>query len=38
MIEKVIKKTGEKLCIKHKGYGNWFNSWIDKKRHSIDVV
>ena len=30
-IEKIIKKKGNKLCIKWKGYDNSFNSWIDKK-------
>ena len=30
-IEKVIKKKGDKLCIKWKEYDNSFNSWIDKK-------
>ena len=30
-IEKVIKKKGDKLYVKWKGYGNSFNSWIDKK-------
>ena len=30
-IEKVIKKTGNKLYVKWKGYDNLFNSWIDKK-------
>ena len=30
-IEKVIKKKGDKLYIKWKGYDNSFNSWIDKK-------
>ena len=34
-IEKVIKKKGDKLYVKWKGYDNSFNSWIDKKRHSI---
>ena len=29
--EKVIKKKGNKLYIKWKGYDNSFNSWIDKK-------
>ena len=29
--EKVIKKNGNKLYVKWKGYGNSFNSWIDKK-------
>ena len=30
-IEKVIKKKGNKLNVKWKGYNNSFNSWIDKK-------
>ena len=30
-IEKVIRRKGDKLCIKWKGYDNSFNSWIDKK-------
>ena len=30
-IEKVIKKKGNKLFVKWKGYDNSFNSWIDKK-------
>ena len=30
-IEKVIKARGDKLYIKWKGYGNSFNTWIDKK-------
>ena len=30
-IEKVIKRKGDKLYVKWKGYGNSFNSWIDKK-------
>ena len=30
-IEKVIKKTDDKLYVKWKGYDNSFNSWIDKK-------
>ena len=33
-IEKVIKKKGNKLYIKWKGYDNSFNSLIDKKRHN----
>ena len=28
-IEKVIKKNGNKLYAKWKGYNNSFNSWID---------
>ena len=30
-IEKVIKKKRNKLYVKWKGYGNAFNSWINKK-------
>ena len=29
--EKVIKKKGDKLYVKWKGYDSSFNSWIDKK-------
>ena len=29
--EKVIKKKGDKLYVKWKGYDNSFNRWIDKK-------
>ena len=29
--EKVLKKKGDKLYVKWKGYDNSFNSWIDKK-------
>ena len=29
--EKVIKKKGNKLYVKWKGYDNSFNCWIDKK-------
>ena len=30
-IERVLKKKGDKLYVKWKGYVNSFNSWIDKK-------
>ena len=30
-IEKVLKKKGDKLCVKWESYDNSFNSWIDKK-------
>ena len=30
-IEKVIKRKGNKIYVKWKGYDNTFNSWIDKK-------
>ena len=29
-IEKVIKRKGDKISVKWKGYDNSFNSWIDK--------
>ena len=31
VIENVIKRKGDKLYVKWKGYDNSFNSWIDKK-------
>ena len=30
-IEKVIKRNGNKLYVKWKGYDDSFNSWINKK-------
>ena len=30
-IERVIKRKGDKMYVKWKGYDNSFNSWIDKK-------
>ena len=30
-IEKVVKKKGNKLYVKWKGYDNSFKTWIDKK-------
>ena len=30
-IEKVLKRNGDKLYVKWKGYDNSFNSWINKK-------
>ena len=33
-IEKVLKRNGDKLYVKWKGYDNSFNSWINKKRSS----
>ena len=35
-IKNVIKKNGNKLYVKWKGYDNSFKSWIDKKRLSIN--
>ena len=32
-IEKIIKRKGDKLYVKWKGYDNSFNSWNDKKDH-----
>ena len=33
-IEKVLRKNGDKLYVKWKGYDNSFNSWI----HAKDLV
>ena len=30
-IEKIIKRKGNKLYVKWKGYDNSFNSWMNKK-------
>ena len=30
-IEKVLKRKGDKLCVKWKRYDSSFNSWIGKK-------
>ena len=30
-LEKVLKRKGDRLYVKWKGYYNRFNSWIDKK-------
>ena len=35
-VEKVIRRKSDKLYVKWKGYNNFFNSWIDKKRHNIN--
>ena len=35
-IEKIIKGKSDKLFVKWKRYINLFNSWIDKKRRSIN--
>ena len=29
--EKILKRKGDKLYVKWKGYNNSLNSWIDKK-------
>ena len=36
-IEKVIKRKGNKLFVKWKGYDNSLNSWIDKTIHCIKM-
>ena len=35
-VEKVMKRKGDKVFVKWKGYDTSFNSWIDKKRHNIN--
>ena len=30
-IVEVLKRKGDKLCVKRKGYDDSFNTWIDKK-------
>ena len=35
ILEKVIKRAGDKLFVKWECYNKSFNSWIDKKRYSI---
>ena len=30
-IEKILRKKGDKLYVKWKGYDHFFNSWINKK-------
>ena len=30
-IQKVLKRKGDKLFVKWKEYGNFFNTWINKK-------
>ena len=37
-IEKAIKKKGDKLYVKWKGYNNSFNSWVDKKKYKMGYV
>ena len=34
-IEKVLKRKGDKLYVKWKGYNNSFNSWIEKKKDLV---
>ena len=37
-IKKITKIKGSKLHVKWKGYDNCFNSWTDKKSHSLDTI
>ena len=37
-IEKVIKRKGNKLYIKWKGYDKIFSSWVDKKKDMIKFL
>ena len=34
----MIKKKGDKLYVKQKGYDNSFKSWIDKKKISVILL
>ena len=36
IVEKVIKRKDDKLYVKWKGHNSSFNSWISKKRHTIN--
>ena len=36
-IEKVIKRKGDKIYVKWKGYDNSFNSWIDSKKDLVSI-
>ena len=36
IVEKVIKRKDDKLYVKWKGHNSYFNSWISKKRHTIN--
>ena len=36
-VVKTIKRKGYQLYVKWKSYDNSFNSWIDKKRQSINL-
>ena len=38
IIEKIIKRKGNKLYVKFKGYDSSFNSYTDNKRHCIKWV
>ena len=37
-IEKMIRKKGDKLLVKWKGYDSSFNSWVDKKRFGVILL
>ena len=36
-IEKLIKRNGDKLYVKWKGYNNSFNNWRDKKDEWVNI-
>ena len=36
-IEKLIKRNGDKLYVKWKGYNNSFNNWRDKKDERVNI-
>ena len=37
-VEKVIKRKGDKLYVKWKGYNNSFNSWINSLKTKVDKL
>ena len=36
-VEKLIKRTVNKVFVQWKSYDSFFNSWVDKKRHIITI-
>ena len=35
MVVKAIKRKGDRLYVKWKGYDNYFKSWIDKIKKTV---
>ena len=36
-LKKLIQRKDNKLYVKWKSYNCYFNNWIDKKRHNINI-